>query len=337
MTRYSVCLPVRNGMPYVKECVQSILAQTCGDFELHILDNLSTDGTSEWLRTLKDPRIHLSFSDRPLSIVESWARIKHLAKREFTTLIGHDDILKPDFLRSISELISRHPEAALYQTGAQLIDSEGRTIRSCRPVPTSETAAGYLRARFAFERDIFGTGYVMRSRDYDALGGIPPFEKLFFADDALWLSLVRGCTKVCDPGEHFAVRIHAGSESASLPSAWRSILIGLGQFNDFLRRDLSGDSEARAIVENDSPGFMLSYHRNAAVFALVEASQSRRRIAQDVIAEIEASLTRCAPAMAGRLWYSPKTILLRTLNSTPARALIPMLWKMYYELKNRAR
>lgn len=337
MTRFTICLPVRNGIPYVKECVDSILAQTCGDFELQILDNQSTDGTADWLRTLTDPRIRLSFSDRSLSIVESWARIKHLPKREFMTLIGHDDILEPGFLQAISALISQHPEAALYQTGARLIDSDGRTIRACRPVPQRETAAGYLCARFAFERDIFGTGYVMRSADYERLGGIPPFEKLFFADDALWLSLVRGAYKACDPAEHFAVRIHPGSESASLPSAWRSILTGLDQFTEFLSRYVADDAEARAIVDGQGPEFLLAYHRNAAIFALVEASQVGRRIAPEVVAQIEASLARCAPTVSGWLWQSPKVGVLRTLNAGPARGLIPVLWKLYYQFKNKAR
>lgn len=336
MTCFSICLPVRNGMPYVKECVQHILDQSYGNFELHVLDNQSTDGTTEWLKTLTDSRIRPSFSEQSLTIAESWARIKHLPKKEFVTLIGHDDILDKGFLQAISDLIAKHPDAALYQTGARLIDSDGRTIRACRPVPARETAAGYLGARFAFERDIFGTGYVMRSADYERLGGIPAFEKLFFADDALWLSLVRGSYKVCDPAEHFAVRIHSGSESASLPSAWRSILTGLDQFTDFLRRYVADDAEARAIVDGRGPDFLLSYHRNATIFALVEASQAGRRIAPDVVAQIEASLAHCAPSAAGRLWQSPKVGVLRVLNTSPARALIPVLWKWYYQLKNKA-
>lgn len=337
MTRFTICLPVRNGWPYVQECVQSILAQTCGDFELLVLDNHSTDRTVDWLKTLDDPRIRLSYSDRSLSIVESWARIKSLPKREFVTLIGHDDILDPGFLQAISRLIDQHPEAALYQTGARLIDSDGRTIRACRSVPPRETAAEYLQARFSFQRDIFGTGFVMRSADYDRLGGIPAFEKLFFADDALWLSLLRGSCKVCDPDEHFAVRIHPGSESASLPSAWRSILLGLSQFTAFLQDYVRSDATARAVCEAQGPDFFLAYHRNAGIFALVEASLAGRTIANEVVEQIESSLAACAPQLARQLWKSPKIGVLRALNASPTRGLIPVLWNLYYRLKNRAR
>ena len=47
-----------------------------------------------------------------------------------------------------------------------------------------------MQARFSGKRDVFGTGYVMRSQAYDAIGGIPKFNKLSFADDALWLMLI---------------------------------------------------------------------------------------------------------------------------------------------------
>ncbi len=75
MTRFSVFLPVRNGWPYVQECVESILGQSWPEFELHVLDNQSSDRTLEYLRSLDDPRLRIQTSDRSLSITESWARI----------------------------------------------------------------------------------------------------------------------------------------------------------------------------------------------------------------------------------------------------------------------
>ena len=46
MTQFSIFLPVRNGWPYVQQCVESILNQTYPHFELVILDNQSTDNTT---------------------------------------------------------------------------------------------------------------------------------------------------------------------------------------------------------------------------------------------------------------------------------------------------
>jgi glycosyltransferase involved in cell wall biosynthesis len=336
MIYFSIFLPVHNGMPYIQECVQHILDQSYGYFELHILDNYSTDGTIEWLKTLSDPRIRLSFSSKKLTIVESWGRIKHLPKKEFVTLIGHDDILDKYFLEVISRLIIKYPDAALYKTCGRLIDSGGRRIRDCRPVPVRETASGYLSARFAFVRDISGTGYVMRSADYDRLGGIPPFERLFFADDVLWLSVMCRSYQVSDPAVHFAVRIHPGSESATMPSAWRSILVGLDQLSDFLRHYRACDDEVRSVIDRHSPNFYLVYHRNVLTLALIEASQDGKRISPEAVVAIEISLAHCAPTVARELWKSPLVTVLRLVNATSARGLIPVLWRQYHLLKNKA-
>lgn len=219
--KFSVVLPVRNGWPYVQECVESILAQTYPRLDLIILDNQSTDNTLSWLKSQTDSRIRLYSSTSALSIVESWARVKDVVKQEYMTLIGHDDKLDPDFLGAIKRLIDHYPDAKLYQTGSRFIDSDGRTIRSCRRVPERETPAQYLEGRFTFQRDITGTGTVMRSADYDRLGGIPHFERLFFADDALWLSLMQGGYKAYDPTELFAVRMH--SKKSQPPSRRRGL------------------------------------------------------------------------------------------------------------------
>ena len=258
MTRFSIFLPVRNGWPYVQECVESILRQSYPHLVLHVLDNQSSDNTVPWLKSLADSRIQLTTSASPLSIEASWARIKSAAKQQFMTLIGHDDVLDADFLATIKALIDRHPHAALYCTGSRLINSEGKTIRSSRPAPERETAAEYLTARFTFQRDIFGTGYVMRSADYDRVGGIPSFERLFFADDALWLSLLVGSYKASISAEHFAVRIHPKSESASLPSAWASMLRGLNQFTAFLHGFIAHDEALRAVTTALEPTFLLT-------------------------------------------------------------------------------
>lgn len=336
MTRFSIFLPVRNGWPYVRECVESILRQTYPHFELNVLDNQSSDNTVPWLKSLADSRICLRTSSSALSIEDSWSRIKGVEKQEFMTLIGNDDILDPGFLAATKALIDRYPDAALHCTGSRLINSEGETIRSCRPAPDRETAAQYLTARFTFQRDIFGTGYVMRSADYDRVGGIPAFERLFFADDALWLSLLLGSYKASDPAEHFAVRIHPKSESASLPSAWSSILRGLNQFTEFLHRYIENDEASRTVTAAFESAFLLAYHRNVYIYALVEACQAGRKIVPAVLERIESSLAASAPSVAGDLRCSAKVAIIEALNASLLRVQVPRLWSAYNKLKTKA-
>lgn len=212
--RFSVVLPVRNGGEHVKLCVASVLAQTrADDFELLVLDNASTDGTSAWLASLRDPRVRLYPADRPLSIEENWARVKNLPKREYLTTIGHDDLLDPDFLEVIAGLIRDHPDAGLYATHFRLIDATGALLRPCQPMPGRETAAEFLAARLCLLRDSFGTGHVFRSAAYDAAGGIPAFPKLLHSDDALFMRLIGNSYRATALEEAFSYRLHAASMS----------------------------------------------------------------------------------------------------------------------------
>src|ERR1700691_5530373 len=110
MNKYSIILPVRNGGEYVKLCINSILAQTIPEFNFLVLDNCSTDGTAEWIRSLNDNRIILFPASQPLTIEENWSRIKDIPKNEFITLIGHDDILLPNYLETMGSLIDKHPD-----------------------------------------------------------------------------------------------------------------------------------------------------------------------------------------------------------------------------------
>ena len=329
MPSFSVILPVRNGWPYVQECVHGILAQTYPDFELIVLDNQSTDSTVPWLRSLTDSRIRLYGSSSSLSIVDSWARAVGVEKREYMTLIGHDDVLDPDFLLTINRAIGRFPDAKLYQTGFRFIDSVGKTIRGCRPVPERETPAQYLEGRLTYRRDITGTGVVMRSSDYDRIGGIPHFERLFFADDALWLSLMQGGYKAFDPADLCAVRMHPRKESTTQPSAWPSLLCGLNQFEDFVEHYVRSDADARAAVTQHAGGFMLRYHRNLYILALLEACQLGRRIDAAVIDRLVASLQRSQPAAAASIRSSLPTKLVEALNASPMRGTALPLWEMY--------
>jgi hypothetical protein len=330
-------LPVRNGWPYVQECVASVLAQTHRDFELHVLDNASTDETLPWLRSLEDERLRISTSATSLSIDQSWARARTVPKREFMTLIGHDDRLEPGFLEAVDGLIRRHPRAALYQTGAYLINAQGRKIRSCWPVPERETAADYLRARFGPRRDMSGTGFVFRSADYERVGGIPPFERLFFADDALWLSLLGDeGYKACEPAELCAVRVHPRSESASLPSAWRPILRGVGQITEFFQKFQAAHASVRAVMAELLPQFLLKYHRSVLIFALVDACQKGQRLPASDVGVIEESLASTDAVAASALLRGTEVRLVSLLNRSPLRRCVPWLWKIYYALRTRS-
>ena len=205
---YSIVLPVRNGGEYIKECVLSILDQSLCDFNLHILDNCSRDGTVEWLKSLQDRRILIHSSVVDLSMEENWGRIVSIPKNKFLTIIGHDDILDKAYLEVMDSLIKKYPQASLYQSHFRYINSSGKIIRRCKPMSEKQSVDEFLGDILTDKIDTMGTGYMMRSSDYDKIGGIQPYPNLLFADHELWLRLTAITYKATAMKECFSFRIH---------------------------------------------------------------------------------------------------------------------------------
>ncbi len=256
--RFSVFLPVRNGGGHFRECVAAVLAQTHPDLSLVVLDNASTDGTAEWASALDDPRVTVVRSAESLGIEASWRRIRDLPKEQFSTIIGHDDVLDPHFLEIMAGLIGDQPEASLYHAHFRLIDADGVVVRSCRPMPAIEDAAQFLRARLTFSRDSFGTGHVFRSAKYDGVGGMPSFANLLYADDALWLSILGSGFTATAAEECFSYRLHPASTSFSPDPD--GAYDALDSFVGFLH-DASNDPAIREVVCANLPGHLVDMYR----------------------------------------------------------------------------
>jgi glycosyltransferase involved in cell wall biosynthesis len=210
---FSVVIPTHNGEAYLAAALESVLKQTYPYFEIVLLEHESTDHTLEIARSYNDPRIRICSTDQPQTIESNWARILDLELAEYLTILGHDDILYPEFLQEIVGLIVQEPDASLYFTHFHIIDSDGAIIRVCKPSPFKESGESFLRARQLFQRDSFGTGYVMRSADYKRIGGFQPFPRLIFADDFAFYSLADLSAKVCSPKFLFGYRYHRKTES----------------------------------------------------------------------------------------------------------------------------
>jgi glycosyltransferase involved in cell wall biosynthesis len=273
MSKFSIILPVRNGGNYVHECVKSVLAQSISDFQLLVLDNCSTDGTREWLESLKDERIIIYPAEKPLTIEENWHRIVKVPKNEFITLIGHDDILDSHYLAVMYRLITKHPHASLYQTHFRYIDSKGNSIRRSKPMDEVQNTLEFLAFFLSNSIDTMGTGFMMRSADYDFIGGIPPsYPNLLFADFELWINLTRISYKATAFEECFAFRLHQSATTTSSTIHFHKAFI---QFVQYLSRLKQEDAAMAEAIHRYAIGFINFYTKGLA-HRLLRSPKSKR-------------------------------------------------------------
>lgn len=187
---FSILLTTKNSGEYVKQCVASILAQTYKNFNLLVFDDNSTDGTLEWLQSIESDQIIIFPSNENLGIEKNWGRFTEVDKYEYCTIIGHDDLLYPNFLETIVQNIQATPSAMVYHTYFNFINKDDVTIRQCKPIDSSINFLQFIQLLFNGSIDITGTGYVMHTSIFNKIGGMPTFPKLLFADYALLIRLL---------------------------------------------------------------------------------------------------------------------------------------------------
>jgi glycosyltransferase involved in cell wall biosynthesis len=93
------------------ECVNSILSQTYGDFEILIMDDCSPDNTSEVARSFGDPRVIHVRNEPNLGHLKNYNKGIRMARGRYIWLISADDRLRRDYvLEKYVRLMEEHPE-----------------------------------------------------------------------------------------------------------------------------------------------------------------------------------------------------------------------------------
>lgn len=128
----SVVMPVNNALPYLDAAVESILAQSYPDFEFVILDDASTDGSTDRLRewAAKDSRIRLLEEKRNLGPALSSDRVARAATAAIVARMDADDISHPERLRDQLEVLQHNSDVGLVASLCDIIDSDGRLVRN---------------------------------------------------------------------------------------------------------------------------------------------------------------------------------------------------------------
>jgi glycosyltransferase involved in cell wall biosynthesis len=108
--KVSVLMPAFNAEQFIRDAIESILAQTFRNFEFIIIDDGSSDHTSEIIKTFKDSRIRFHRNKKNLGIVRTLNKGLALAKGKYIARMDADDISLPERLAKQVEFMDQNPE-----------------------------------------------------------------------------------------------------------------------------------------------------------------------------------------------------------------------------------
>ncbi|MBF0455063.1 MAG: glycosyltransferase [Magnetococcales bacterium] len=137
----SVIMGVYNGERYLDEAIESILKQSFSAFEFIIIDDASTDKTSQILArwAKQDPRLVLVSNRTNLGLTPTLNRGIRRARGEWIARQDADDRSQPDRFTKQMAFVKSHSQVELLGTGAWIIDHQGKREPQPRKLPASHT------------------------------------------------------------------------------------------------------------------------------------------------------------------------------------------------------
>jgi len=172
----SVIIPLYNKRETVERALRSVLAQTIQEFEVVVVNDGSTDGGADVVRSINDPRIRLI--EQPNAGVSA-ARNRGIAesKHDLIAFLDADDEWLPEFLQTIVELHARYPRCGVFATGYYLQATTGeRWGRILRGIPsgTQQFVIGdYFAIAAQSDPPIWSSAVAVKRNELIAVGGFP--------------------------------------------------------------------------------------------------------------------------------------------------------------------
>jgi glycosyltransferase involved in cell wall biosynthesis len=144
----TIGLPVFNSMPYLRETVESLFGQTVSNFKILAVVQDCTDGSVEYLNSLRDPRLRIVRQREP-SLTRALNRMLHEIDTAWLVRQDTDDISYPTRVERVLEDINRFPSAGMFYSLADYFPKDKclGQFRSSRGSPAElrkVVEAGYL-------------------------------------------------------------------------------------------------------------------------------------------------------------------------------------------------
>ena len=113
MSLLTVGLPIYNSMPYLRESVESLLAQTVSDFEILAVVDDCTDGSVEYIESVKDSRLRILRQPKS-GLIPTLNRMLKEVETPWLVRQDTDDISYPSRIRTLIEGIKDNPHAGMF-------------------------------------------------------------------------------------------------------------------------------------------------------------------------------------------------------------------------------
>lgn len=180
--KFSIIIPLYNKEHFIKDCINSVIAQSFFNWEAIIINDGSTDSSAQIVQSFQDHRIRF-YSQPNQGVSRTRNRAISLADGEYITFLDADDKWKPTYLETMNNLTVKYPNFNVFCSA-----QEGRLIRT---LPDGVSII-YDHCAYAY---VFWTGCMLVKKDiFHQIGGFREGVQLG-EDRDMWLRIA--CNYPC--------------------------------------------------------------------------------------------------------------------------------------------
>ncbi len=182
----SVIVPVYNGEQFLRQTINSVLAQTYRDFEVVVVDDGSSDGSRAILDGYGD-RLRV-FHQENRGAPAARNRAIGEARGEWIAFLDHDDTWERDKLEV--QMAAVGPADDLLHAEARVIDGQGTVIRETFSHPDDPPQEHTLLECVIRHNPIYVLTTVVRRAAIEKVGGLNPDNRFGTDEYLLWMRLL---------------------------------------------------------------------------------------------------------------------------------------------------
>lgn len=215
-------MPVYNGETYLRETLDSILAQTFPDFEAVIIDDCSTDGSLVIMREYarKDSRVKVFHNETNVGLTKSLNKAIGLSSGIYVARLDAGDTSEKDRFAKQVAFLNNHPDYGLVGSWATIIDERSEKIGQ---MAWNETDAD-IRKALIKHNPIIHSSIMIRRSVLEKIGGYNEAWK-YAQDYELYFQIIK-YSKVANLPE-FLISYRAMSGSITLRKNKRQAFLAI--------------------------------------------------------------------------------------------------------------
>lgn len=176
----SVIMPLYNAETYLREAIDSILAQSYPHFELLILNDGSSDASEAICLSYQDPRIRYHFHQN-IGLAGTLNKGLELSTGKYIARQDQDDIAHKDRFEKQVAYLESHPKVLLLGTRANVFSDTQAFIKQ----HNHATHPALLKFDLLFDNPFVHSTVMFRKKDIDLIGGYNT-DRSYFEDYDLW-------------------------------------------------------------------------------------------------------------------------------------------------------